>query len=163
MCVCVYIYKSECLEVGELIYADCCDWDRLNNSAKGPSKCGAPLSGTACFSAAALNQSAWLRYKWEACVREAQSAAPRGQSSSWQIRATMANQAWDRLAVLHFSLSLWDGVGMPLFELAHSSNAQVAQWNFDAQCILLFCSAVWEETKEERRTALFMTLKGTHE
>lgn len=71
-------------EVGEHISADCYDWDRLNNSAMGPSKCGARLSGPARFSAAALNQSARLTYSGEARVRDAQSAPPRGQGSKRQ-------------------------------------------------------------------------------
>lgn len=122
---------------------------------RAPLKCGALLSGPACFSAAALNQSAWLRCKGEACVREAQSAAPRGQGSSWQICATMTNQAWGRLAILHFLLSLWVGTAMPLFELERSTNVQVAQEKFDAPCALLFCSLLFEKRQRNNGGWLF--------
>lgn len=49
VCASLCMYMWERSEVGEHIYADCCDRDRLNNSAGGPSKCGALLSGPAHF------------------------------------------------------------------------------------------------------------------
>ena len=97
VCVCVslcmYMWEHSEVEGGGHIYTDCYDWDRLNNSAGAPSKCGAVLSGPARFSALALNQSAWFRYSRDARVRAAQSAAPRGQGSSWQACTAMANRA----------------------------------------------------------------------
>ena len=151
-------------EVGEHIYADCCDWDRLNNSAQGPSKCGAPLSGPTRFSTAALNQSAWLRYKGEARVREAQSAAPRGQGSSWQARAAMANQAWDCLAISHFLLSLQVDTGTLLFELGDCANAASGTIKLLCTiCFIILSSAIREARKQWWRMGVFMTLKGVHE
>lgn len=147
VCAPLCVRTGECPEVGEHICADRYDWNRLNNSAGGPSKCAAPLSGPACFSAPALNQSAWLKYSGDARVRAVQSAAPAGQGSNWQARAAMANQAWGGLAILHFLLSLWVGVGTLPRELGDSANAISSAMKVWCTACFIFCSVVWEAAR----------------
>ncbi len=131
------MYTWERPEVGEHICADCCDWDRLNNSAGGPSKCGAPLSGPAGFSAPALNQSAWLRYSGDMSEPlRARLPEVRVQADRPALRSPIGRET-----VLLFFTSCCPSElarGRCRSSWRTALMRQVAQWKFDAQCALYF-------------------------
>lgn len=124
----------------------------------------AAFSGPACFCAAALNQSTWLRYSGEARVREAQSAVLRSGFKLTGRRC--AGQSGVR-PPCYFSLPVvrpsWYRAAAVPANGRGGGCANVLSGTIKLWCavhfIILF-SFVGEATKHTWRMNVFRTLKG---